>query len=146
MTEKNGILIVNSNTFLEKELKKAGYDHNPLDADELAQYRVFSLPLTELTLNAVKELGLSHSQATKCKNFFALGVIFWLYSRPLEHTLTWLTNKFKQRPEVAKANRAALQAGFNYALTTELFTEQYTVKKAAAYNQATTAKLPAMKP
>lgn len=128
--EENGILIVNSDAFDERELKKAGYAHNPLITDELAKYRVFTLPLTALTLNAVKELGLSHSQATKCKNFFALGVVFWLYNRPLEHTLSWLTHKFKDRPEVAKANRASLQAGFNYALTTELFTEQYTVKKA----------------
>lgn len=128
--ETNGLLIINTNSFEEKELKKAGYSQNPLNSGELNQYRVFSLPITELTLNAVKDSGLSHSGATKCKNFFALGVVFWLYNRPLEPTLKWLTQKFKNRPEVEHANRAALQAGFNYALTTELFTEQYTVKKA----------------
>lgn len=128
--EENGILIVNADAFEERELKKAGYDHNPLTNDTLNQYRVFPLPLTTLTLNAVKELSLSHSQATKCKNFFALGVVFWLYNRPLDQTFNWLNHKFKDRPEIAKANRATLQAGFNYALTTELFTEQYTVKKA----------------
>jgi len=128
--EENGLLLVNSNAFEEKELKKAGYTENPLTTDELNKYRVFALPFTELTLNAVKTTGLSHSQATKCKNFFALGVVFWLYSRPVEQTLVWLKNKFKKHPEIGEANCLALQAGFNYALTTELFTEHYLVKKA----------------
>lgn len=127
---ENGILLVNSNSFEPKELKKAGYIENPLETHELDQYRVFELPFTDLTLNAVKELGLSHSQATKCKNLFALGVVFWLYTRPLEPTLNWLQQKFKNKPEIAQANQLALRAGFNYALTTELFTEHYTVKKA----------------
>jgi 2-oxoglutarate ferredoxin oxidoreductase subunit alpha len=127
----NGILVVNSDSFEEKELKKAGYKHNPLESDEL----------TELTLNTVKDLGLTHSQATKCKNFFALGVVFWLYDRTLENTIEWIENKFKNKPEIARANRLALQAGFNYALTTEIFTEQYSVKQAklkpGTYRQVT---------
>lgn len=128
--DDNGILIVNSNAFIEKELKKAGYTQNPLETDELKQYRIFELPLTDLTINTVKDLGLTHSQATKCKNFFALGVVFWLYNRSLEHTIQWLETKFKDKPAVARANRLALQAGYNYALTTEIFTEQYVVQKA----------------
>jgi 2-oxoglutarate ferredoxin oxidoreductase subunit alpha len=139
--EKNGILLVNANTFEDKELKKAGYTANPLETGELAEYRLFALPLTDLTLNAVKALGLSHSQATKCKNLFALGVVFWLYNRPLEHTLNWLAEKFKDRPQIAEGNNLALRAGFNYALTTELFTEHYAIKKAqlkpGAYRQVT---------
>lgn len=139
--EDQGLLLVNSNTFEDKELKKAGYSANPLTTEELGKFRVFTLPFTELTLNAVKEFGLTHSQATKCKNFFALGVVFWLYNRPLEPTLQWLQQKFKDKSDVGQANRAALQAGFNYALTTELFTEQYTIKKAklerGTYRQVT---------
>lgn len=139
--KENGILIVNADNFAEKELKKAGYAKNPLETGELTQYKLFTLPLTDLTLNTVKDLGLTHSQATKCKNFFALGVVFWLYNKSLEHTIRWIENKFKQRPEVARANRLALQAGFNFALTTELFTEHYTIKKAklapGCYRQVT---------
>lgn len=129
--ERNGILIVNANTFEAKELKKAGYAANPLETDELSGYQLFALPLTDLTLNAVKAAKLTHSQANKCRNFFALGVVYWLYSRPLEHTLQWLSEKFQDRPQIAEANSLALRAGFNYALTTELFTEHYTVKKSA---------------
>lgn len=139
--DENGILIVNSNAFEEKELKKAGYQQNPLETPELKNYRVYPLPLTDLTLNAVRDLGLSHSQATKCKNFFALGVVFWLYNRPLDPTLKWISQKFKDRTDIINANNAALKAGFNYALTAELFTEQYLVKKAplkpGCYRQVT---------
>lgn len=127
---KHGILLVNQNAFEAKELKKAGYSANPLDTGELADYKLFVLPLTELTLNAVKNLELSHSQATKCKNFFALGIVFWLYSRPVQHTLDWIAEKFKDNPKILQANQQALRAGFNYAITTELFTEHYTVGKA----------------
>jgi 2-oxoglutarate/2-oxoacid ferredoxin oxidoreductase subunit alpha len=129
--EEGGLLIVNSNAFEEKDLKKAQYTHNPLETDELSKYRVFTLPITELTLNAVNGLGLSHSQSSKCKNMFALGILFWLYTRPLDYTTTWLAQKFQAHPEIANANIAALKAGFNYALTAELFSERYTVRKAA---------------
>lgn len=128
--EKGGLLIVNADSFDERDLKKANYAHNPLDTGELAQYRVFSLPITTLTLNALKETTLSHSQATKCKNMFALGVAFWLYTRPLDHTISWLEKKFSASPEIAQANIHVLKAGFNYALTTELFSERYEIKKA----------------
>lgn len=137
----NGILIVNSDTFEAKELKKAGYQQNPLETGELQKYRLYVLPLTTLTINAVKEFGLSHSQAVKCKNFFALGVVFWLYNFPLSFTLDWIGEKFKSRAEITNANQAALKAGTNYAVTTEIFTERYTVKKAklqpGTYRQVT---------
>lgn len=128
--EEGGILIINANAFDDKALKKAHYDNNPLESGELAKYRMFTLPITELTLNAVKEAGISHSQANKCKNMFALGIVFWLYTRPLEHTLNWLTKKFNNNPQIAAANCMALKAGYNYALTTELFAERYTIAKA----------------
>ncbi len=128
--EENGLLLINSDGFDEKDLKKALYTQSPLQTGELSKYRLFEIPITALTLNAVKEVGLSHSHATKCKNFFALGVVFWLYTRPLDHTLDWLEKKFLNHPEIAKANALALKAGYNYALTTELFSERYEVKKA----------------
>lgn len=126
----NGILIVNSNNFIEKDLKKAKYQENPLETGELNKYQLFSFPLTDLALNAVKEAKLSHSQASKCKNFFALGIVFWLYNRPLQPTLDWLSAKFKDHRDILLANQLALKSGFNYALTTEIFTESYSVKKA----------------
>lgn len=129
--EKNGVLIVNADAFEEKDLKKANYQQNPLESGELTGYQLFALPITELTFNAVKAIeGLSHSQARKCKNLFALGIVNWLFDRPLEPTLEWLSHKFKDKPVLAAANQQALRAGYNYALTTELFAERYTVKKA----------------
>ena len=129
--ELGGILLVNVDNFTEKDLKKANYAHNPLESGELAKYQVIPLGITELTLNAVKGEGISHSQGTKCKNMFALGVVCWLYSRPLDATKNWLMKKFNHAPAIAKANELALQAGFNFALTTELFAERYIIKKAS---------------
>lgn len=129
--EDGGLLILNENSFIEKELKKAGYENNPLETGELEKFRVFQLPITELTLNAVKVFKLSHSQASKCKNMFALGIIYWLYYRPIEPTLNWLNKKFEQKENIRDANIAALKAGYNYALTIGLFTERYVVKKAS---------------
>ncbi len=128
--EEGGLLILNENSFIEKEFKKAQYEINPLETGELENYRVFSFPITDLTLNAVKEFKLTHSQASKCKNMFALGIIYWLYYRPLEQTVEWLTKKFAKKESIRDANIAALKAGYNYALTIGLFTERYVVKKA----------------
>jgi len=128
--EKNGLIVLNQNSFNEKELKKAHYQSDPLSSGELQDYRVFALPISELTLNAVKNLGLTHSQAMKCKNMFALGIIYWLYSRPLDTTLGWLEKKFAHKKNILEANQAALKAGYNYALTVDLFTERYIIRKA----------------
>lgn len=128
--EEGGLLLVNSDSFSEKDLKKANYKTNPLLTGELDGYRLFKLEMTSLTLNAVKECGLTHSQASKCKNMFALGITSWLYTRPLEPIIAWLEKKFSAREDLLKANIAALKAGYNYALTTELFTERYVVNKA----------------
>ncbi len=128
--EEGGLLLVNSDSFSDKDLKKAKYEHNPLITGELDKYRLFKLEMTSLTLNAVKDCGLTHSQASKCKNMFALGITSWLYTRPLEPIVAWLEKKFGAREELLNANIAALKAGYNYALTTELFTERYVVNKA----------------
>ena len=128
--EKGGILIINSDSFADLNLKKAGYERNPLEDGSLSAYRVISIPLTELNLNALKELGLGKKEADRCKNFFALGMMYWLYDRPLEPTLKWIQSKFQKNPLILEANIRALRAGYNYADTTELFTTHYRVRKA----------------
>ncbi|MCI0566702.1 MAG: 2-oxoacid:acceptor oxidoreductase subunit alpha [Acidobacteria bacterium] len=128
--EDGGILIVDTDAFTQQNLNKAGYKSNPLKDQSLAGYRLFEIPLTTLTLRAIGETTLGTRQATRCKNFFALGLVFWLYERPVEHTEKWIQDKFRNNAEVARANMAALLAGYNYAETTEIFTTHYRVTKA----------------
>src|SRR6266704_528809 len=128
--EEGGILIVDTDSFTEGNLSKAGYKTNPLKDGSLAGYRLFDIPLTALTLQAVAEAGLSGRQATRCKNFFALGLVFWLYERPVDYTRDWIEKKFKNSEQMVKANTLALQAGYNYADTTEVFTTHFRVRKA----------------
>ena len=129
---RGGLVIVNSDSFGPVDLKKAEYKENPLDNDPaLANYRIVKVPIDTLTLNAVKETGLNAKQAARCKNFLALGLVYWLYSRPLEPTLEYIQKKFGTKlPAVAQANALALRAGYNYGDTAELFSEQYVVEKA----------------
>jgi len=95
---------------------------NPLE-DGPRGYRVHKLPVTTLNMNALKgNVELSRKEIDRCKNFFALGVLYWLYDRPMENTLAWITSKFGKNPELAKANEIALKTGYNFADTTELFT------------------------
>jgi len=129
--EDGGILILDTDAFSEGNLTKAGYKANPLKDGSLAGYRLFDIPLTTLTLQAVSETGLSVRQATRCKNFFALGLVFWMYERPVDYTREWIESKFKTHQDVARANTLALLAGYNYADTTEVFNTHYRVKKAA---------------
>jgi 2-oxoglutarate ferredoxin oxidoreductase subunit alpha len=128
--EEGGILIVDTDAFTEQNLAKAGCRTNPLKDGSLAGYRVFDIPLTSLTLKAVAEAGLTGRQATRCKNFFALGLVFWLYERPVDYTRDWIEKKFKNSEQTARANTLALQAGYNYADTTEVFTTHFRVRKA----------------
>ena len=128
--DEGGILIVDTDAFTPQNLNKAGYKSNPLHDGSLAGYRLFEIPLTSLTLRSIGETSLGARQATRCKNFFALGLVFWLYERPVEHTEKWIESKFKNNAEVARANMAALLAGYNYAETTEIFTTHYRVTKA----------------
>ena len=128
--EKGGILIINSDSFAENDLRKAEYSENPLESGELNDFRVVQIPITKLTLKAVEETGLSHRDGSRSKNFFALGVVDWLFVRSLQQTQDWISEKFKNKPDVAKANTLALQAGYNYAITIELFQERYHVSSA----------------
>jgi len=128
---KGGILIINEDAFGPNDLRKAGYETNPLEDNSLAGYRVVRVPIDKLNAAAVKESGLTVKQADRCKNFFALGVVYWLYGRPLEPTLKYIQEKFaKKSPAVAQANTLALKAGYNFAETTELFHEHYLVERA----------------
>jgi 2-oxoglutarate ferredoxin oxidoreductase subunit alpha len=129
--EEGGTLIINTDGFTPENLKYASYASNPLEDSSLAGYRVHKLPITTLNMNALKgNVGLSRKEIDRSKNFFALGVLYWLYDRPLDNTLDWIKAKFGKNPELAKANEIALKTGYNFADTTELFTTHYTVKKA----------------
>src|SRR5882757_9873316 len=129
--EDGGTLIINSDEFTKENLKKAFYASNPLEDGTLAGYRVHKLPVTTLNMNALKgNVELSRKEIDRCKNFFALGVLYWLYDRPMENTLAWIVSKFGKNPELARANENALKTGYNFAETTEVFTTHYTVKKA----------------
>jgi 2-oxoglutarate ferredoxin oxidoreductase subunit alpha len=128
--KRGGILIVNKDSFESKGLQQAGYAKDPLTDGTLESYRLFPVEMTKLTKAAVLELGVSQKEADRCKNFFAMGLAFWLYDRPLDPTLRYINDKFGKMPDIAEANRRALMAGFNYGETTEAFAGHYTVLKA----------------
>jgi 2-oxoglutarate ferredoxin oxidoreductase subunit alpha len=130
--KKGGMIIVNKDTFTAANLKKAGYDEtkNPLDDGSLSEFRVIPVELGRLTRNALEGMGLSATETERCKNFFALGMMYWLYDRPMESTLKWIEDKFKKNPKYVEANHKALHAGNAYAETAELFGHHYRVRKA----------------
>jgi 2-oxoglutarate ferredoxin oxidoreductase subunit alpha len=125
-----GIVIVDVDAFGPTDLRKAGYPTNPLEDDSLSGFRVVRVPINKMTLGATKETGLGAKDADRCKNMFALGLVYWLYGRPMDLTLQHIRQKFANKPAVADANSLALKAGYNYGEITELFTEQYQVPKA----------------
>jgi len=128
---KGGILIANEDGFTEKEFKLAKVESNPLEADVLNQdYRIVKVAMTSLTRDAVSEHGLSTKIADRCKNFFAMGLVYWLFGRSLDPTLRFIEAKFGKKPDVAAANIAALRAGWAYGETTEEFGESYQVEAA----------------
>jgi 2-oxoglutarate ferredoxin oxidoreductase subunit alpha len=128
---RGATIIVDTHDFTKRALAKVGYAANPLEDGSLEAYHVHSLELTDLTLQAVEGSGLSRRDAGRAKNMFALGLVSWLYSRPVESTIGFLERKFATKPDVASANVAALKAGWNYGETTEDFSVTYEVKPAA---------------
>ena len=129
--KRGGSLIVNDDAFGTSDLKKAGYAENPLDDEEgLSGFDVHRIPMTRLTRDAVDGLGLSPREAERCKNFFALGLIYWLYERDSQPTRDWVNNKFSQKPEIAQANLKALEGGANFGLSTGAFRVHYRVPAA----------------
>ena len=128
--KRGGMLIANSDAFTAGNLTKVAYEANPLTDGSLSDFRVIPVELTRLTGNALESLPLTKVQVERCKNFFALGMMYWLYDRPMESTLRWIEVKFKKNPMFVEANRKALLAGNAYAETAELFGRYYRVKKA----------------
>ncbi len=128
--KSHAIIIVNTDSFDSKHLKLAGYESNPLEDDTLAGHKVFQVPITSLTTNALEDSPLSTKAVARCKNFFALGIMYWLYNRPLEPTLKWISKKFAKKQEIVEANQKALKSGFYFGEQTEIFTTRYNVKPA----------------
>src|SRR5690606_18366477 len=118
--KKGGVLILDTDQFTEKNLARAGYTQNPVEGGSLASYRVHKVDITGMTLKSIEDLGLNQRAAVRCKNFFALGLVYWMYNRSLDHTLSWIDAKFTGKPEIAEANRRALKAGYHYGETVEV--------------------------
>ena len=124
-----GLVIVNTGQFTESDLKKANLARNPLTDGTLSGYRVIELDINKRVSEALKGTPLSSKEVQRCKNFYTLGLMYWLYSRPLETTMKWLDEKFAKRPELAEANKLAMQAGFNAGDIQELFQGRYEVQR-----------------
>jgi 2-oxoglutarate ferredoxin oxidoreductase subunit alpha len=124
---RGGTIIVNSDEFTPRNLKKVGYDVSPLDDESLSSYDVHSLALTSLTVKALEELEIGRKDAERAKNMFALGLLSWLYSRPTHSTVEYIEQRFAKRPDLVEANLAAFKAGWNYGETTEGFVVRYEI-------------------
>ena len=125
-----GALVVNEDAFTPTNLNKVGYTANPLTDGSLAGYNVFSIPISTLNARSAEGLELTNKQVDLTKNFFALGLMFWLYERSMESTLSWIDEKFSKRPVIAEGNKRALKAGYNFGETTEIFHERFIVPPA----------------
>lgn len=128
---KGGILIVNSDAFTKGNLDKAGYEEDPISDGSLEGYQVYQVPMSSLTSEALKGLAVGKKQADQSKNMFALGVMSWMFHRPIEPTVEFLTKKFSKKPDVLEANLAVFKAGYNFGETTEMFMSTFKVKPAS---------------
>lgn len=126
----NGILIVNTDNFAARNLKLAGYDENPIEDGSLTKFQVFPVALTRLTRESLKDTNLSTREKDRCKNFFAVGMVCWLYNRPMDYTLKFIKEKYAKKPQYVEANTLALKAGNVYCEATEQFATSYEVKAA----------------
>ncbi|MFW3115060.1 pyruvate synthase [Mycobacterium haemophilum DSM 44634] len=127
---RGGMVIANSDEFTKRNLMKVGYVTNPLESDELEEYVVHAVPMTTLTLGAVEVIGASKKDGQRAKNMFALGLLSWMYGRPILTSETFIREKFARKPDVAEANVLALKAGWNYGETTEAFGTTFEVPPA----------------
>ena len=127
---KASLIIINSDEFTDQNFRKADYEADPREDGTLAGFRVIEIPVTSMNARALKNSGLPQRQIDRSKNMFALGVMFWLYERSLEPTERWIDSKFVKNPQVAAANKATLQAGYDFGDTAELFPVQYRVRPA----------------
>ena len=127
---RGATLIIDTADFTARNLKRIGYDENPLETGELEAYHVVPLNLTGMTVESVKEFGLTRKDASRAKNMYALGLVSWLFQRPVESTITFLETKFAGKPDIRDANIAAFRAGYNFGETAEEFSVRYEVKPA----------------
>ncbi|HEX3127714.1 MAG TPA: 2-oxoacid:acceptor oxidoreductase subunit alpha [Thermoanaerobaculia bacterium] len=127
----NGVVIINTDEFNERNFARAGYTSNPLEDGSLSSYRVFQVALTTMNRRTLEGSGLDNKSMDRCKNMFALGMCYWLFSRPLDNTITWLNQQFAKKPQIAEANVKVLKAGWNYCDITEAFHTRYEVPAAA---------------
>jgi 2-oxoglutarate ferredoxin oxidoreductase subunit alpha len=128
---KGGVLIANVDSFEKKDFEMAGYDHNPLDSEVLEHtYQLYKVPMTKIVRAALKDTGMGQKEVDRCKNFFALGLVYWLYGRDMEPTLRFLNEKFATKPDIIEANTRALKAGWNYGETTDAFASTFRIEKA----------------
>ena len=123
-------IIVNTDAFDRKNLQLAKYETNPLEDDSYEGFEVFPVPIASLTAKALEGSSLSPKEVSRCKNFFALGLMYWLFDRPLDQTLNWIQKKFSKTPEFVDANTKALTAGYNYGENTEIFNTRYSIEPA----------------
>ncbi|MGH2797437.1 MAG: 2-oxoacid:acceptor oxidoreductase subunit alpha [Thermoleophilaceae bacterium] len=131
--EKGGTVIVNEDGFTDHNLRKAGYESNPLEDDSLDDYQLFRVPMTSMTVRATEGVeGITARDAARCKNLFALGLVSWMYGRPTEPSVEWIERKFEDAPPVRDANLAAFRAGYNFGETAELLAVHYEVEPAPA--------------
>ncbi|MFW6157470.1 MAG: 2-oxoacid:acceptor oxidoreductase subunit alpha [Balneolaceae bacterium] len=132
LLKKGGIIIANTSGFDKRNLNLAKYgdDNNPLEDDTLSDYIVLEVDITKLTKESLKDSELGHKEIERSKNMFVLGLLYWMYNRPLESTIKFLESKFSNKPDIAQANIKVLKEGYHYGETTEVFAETYTVKKA----------------
>lgn len=128
--KERGTIIIDSDSFRAKDFEKAQFESNPLEDGTLDGYNLIEAPITKLTKDSVADCDIENKFRSRSKNMFALGIVYWLFSRPLSITENYLDTKFGKLPEIAKANKQALKAGYNYALTVELLPSAYTVKPA----------------
>jgi 2-oxoglutarate ferredoxin oxidoreductase subunit alpha len=123
-------IIANTDEFTKRNLSRVGYETSPLEDGSLSNYNLHAVPVTSMTVKALEEFDITRKDAERAKNMFALGLLSWLYNRPVESTIAFLESKFAGKPEIMKANKAAFQAGWNYGETTEAFSVQYEIKPA----------------
>ncbi|MFQ5604340.1 MAG: 2-oxoacid:acceptor oxidoreductase subunit alpha [bacterium] len=128
--KSNGILIVNTDAFRERNLQLAHYDSNPLENGSLDKYQLFAVDITSLTRRALEDLNLTTKVMDRCKNFFALGMVFWLYNRSMDHAINFIKTKFQKKAELIEANLRAIKGGYAYCEATEQFATSYEVKPA----------------
>ena len=125
-----GTIIVNTSTFSEKNIKMAGWERNPLEDGTVSDYKVYQIDISRLVNNALEDLKLPSRTVERTKNFFGLGLMYWMYGRPVEPTANWVKKKFKSRPELVEANIRAMKAGYHFGDISEIFAESYRVARA----------------